>query len=240
MPHALEVNGVTAAYGAAVVLRDVGFTLDEGTLLVMAGPNGGGKSTLLRTIAGLHRQSAGEIRIHGKDAGRLAAHARAHLGLAWVPEGRGVVPQLSVEENLDLARFSKAWTAAGRKATFERYPILEKALKRPAWTLSGGEQQMLALGRALETGARLLLVDEPSLGLAPLIVRDIFSTLQSLRDEGYAIVLVEEKAAEVVPLADRILLMRGGDLEPWEPTEDGQVLDLSAYSDGAQAMRARA
>jgi branched-chain amino acid transport system ATP-binding protein len=236
---ALEVSGVTAAYGSAVVLRDVAFALDAGELLLLAGPNGAGKSTLLRTIAGAHRQSGGAIAIDGRRVDGLPAHKRARAGLAWVPEGRGVIGQLSIEENLDLARFSPAWAPAARAATFARFPILERALRRPAASLSGGEQQMLSLARALETGSRLLLVDEPSLGLAPKIVDDIFARLRSLCDEGYAILLVEEKAAEVAQLADRILLMRGGHLELWDPEVRGRAFDMSAYSDAGPRMATR-
>jgi branched-chain amino acid transport system ATP-binding protein len=226
----LEVRNITAGYGSATVLRDVSLSVEPGELLLLAGPNGAGKTTLLRTIAGVHRQSAGTIHLDGAEIGSLGAHRRARLGIAWIPEGRGVIGELSVRENLDLARFSPRWEPAMRRASLERFPILDVALKRPASSLSGGEQQMLALARALETGARVLLVDEPSLGLAPIIVNRVLSVLVELSNDGYAILLVEQRAAQVSHMADRALLIRNGSVSAVT-----EALDLAAYADWGTA-----
>lgn len=209
----LEVTGLTAGYGSAMALNDVSFSIDEGELLLMVGPNGAGKSTLMRVLMGLHRQNSGAITFAGNDISEMKAHLRMRLGMALIFEGRGIVRELSVEENLDLARFSRQWNPALRQESFERFPILERTLKRPAGTLSGGEQQMLAIARALETQAKLLLIDEPSLGLAPKVVSSVLELLGQLAQEGKTILLVEQRAAQVESLATRAMLMRGGRVE---------------------------
>lgn len=206
----LSIDGICARYGSVQVLFDVSLTLDRGVLLLLAGPNGAGKTTLMRVLVGLHTPSKGEIRLDGEKISGLPPHSRARLGIAWISEGRGVIPELSVEENLDLARFTKGWKAERRDRSFDRFPVLSRSLKRPAGTLSGGEQQMLSLARALETAPRLLLVDEPSLGLAPKVVTEVMDTLRSLREEGQSILLVEQRAAQVQHVASRVLLMRHG------------------------------
>jgi len=226
----LEILNVAAGYGSATVLRNVSLSVEAGELVLLAGPNGAGKTTLLRTVAGVHRQSAGTIRLDGVEISNLGAHRRARLGLAWIPEGRGVIGELSVRENLDLARFSPRWKPAARQASLERFPILDFALKRPASSLSGGEQQMLALARALETGARVLLVDEPSLGLAPIIVNEVLRVLVDLSNEGYAILLVEQRAAQVAHMADRALLIRNGSVSAVT-----EALGLAAYAEWGAA-----
>jgi branched-chain amino acid transport system ATP-binding protein len=206
----LSIDGVCARYGSVQVLFDVSLRLDRGDLLLLAGPNGAGKTTLMRVLVGLHTPSKGEIRLDGEKINSLAPHSRARLGVAWISEGRGIIPELSVEENLDLARFTKGWKADRRDRSFDRFPVLSRSLKRAAGTLSGGEQQMLSLARALETAPRLLLVDEPSRGLAPKIVTEVMDTLRTLREEGQSILLVEQRAAQVQHVATRVLLMRHG------------------------------
>jgi branched-chain amino acid transport system ATP-binding protein len=210
----LEVSGLSAGYGSALALDDVSFTVDEGELLLMVGPNGAGKSTLMRVLIGLHQQKAGRITFAGEDISSMKAHLRMRLGMALIFEGRGIIRELTVEENLDLARFSHHWDPKLREESFERFPILKRTLKRSAGTLSGGEQQMLAIARALETQAKLLLIDEPSLGLAPKVVSFVLELLGDLAQEGKTILLVEQRAAQVQTLATRAMLMRGGRVEP--------------------------
>ncbi len=224
---ALEVSGLTAGYDAATVVRGVDLFLEPGELMLIAGPNGAGKSTLLRTIMGIHRASSGTVSLFGRRVERLPAHKRARLGMAWIPEGRGVISQLTVEENLDVARFSGSWEKAHRKRTFDMFPFLEERLSHPAALLSGGQQQMLALARALETGSHVLLVDEPSIGLAPIIVKDVIRVLTALRREGYSILLVEERAADVQDAADVVVTMLNGVVS--ERLTEVKRLSLSAY-----------
>jgi len=210
----LEVTGLSAGYGSALALNDVAFSVDEGELLLIVGPNGAGKSTLMRVLMGLHRQNAGQIIFAGTDISEMKPHLRMRLGMALVFEGRGIIRELTVEENLDLARFTQRWNPGLRDESFDRFPILKRTLKRSAGTLSGGEQQMLAIARALETQAKLLLIDEPSLGLAPKIVSFVFELLGELAQEGKTILLVEQRAAQVESLATRAMLMRQGRIEP--------------------------
>jgi branched-chain amino acid transport system ATP-binding protein len=209
----LEVTDLTAGYGAAIALNGISFSVAEGELLLIVGPNGAGKSTLMRVLMGLHRQSAGKIAFAGEDISDMQPHMRMRNGMALIFEGRGIIRELSVEENLDLARFSSHWHPGLREESFDRFPILKQTTKRPAGTLSGGEQQMLAIARALETQAKLLLIDEPSLGLAPKIVTFVLELLGQLAAEGRTILLVEQRAAQVASLATRAMLMRGGRLE---------------------------
>lgn len=209
----LEVSGLTAGYGSVVVLNDVSFDLAAGELLLLVGPNGAGKTTLMKTLMGLHKASSGSIVLDGADITKSKANVRMKQGMALIFEGRGIIPELSVQENLDLARFAPDWTGDRREASFERFPILERTFKRSAGTLSGGEQQMLAIARALETGAKLLMFDEPSLGLAPMIVSRVLEVLGELVDEGNTILLVEQRAAQVEHIATRAMVMRQGHIE---------------------------
>ena len=206
----LEAKSLTAHYGSVQVLDDVSVDVAGGDLLLLAGPNGAGKSTLLRTLIGLHRPTSGSIWFEGRNITKQTPSQRARAGIAWIPEGRGVIGELSVEDNLDTARFCPRWSQKNRELSFERFPILQRCLKRPARTLSGGEQQMLALARAIETAPTLLLIDEPSLGLAPKIVIQVMDYLIDLRNQGQTILLVEQRAAQVQHVASHIRLMGQG------------------------------
>jgi branched-chain amino acid transport system ATP-binding protein len=226
----LEVEGVSAAYGAVRAIHEVSLRLEPGELLLLAGPNGAGKSTLMRVLVGLHKPQCGRIGFDGDDIAKWTPNRRSRRGLAWIPEGRGVIRELSVEENLDLARFGHDWSPKRRADVLERFPVLGRSLKRPAGTLSGGEQQMLALARALASGPRLLLVDEPSLGLAPKIVDEVMSLLKALRDEGHSILLVEQRAAQVQHVASRILLMREGRISEAPETVEFTEMDFAQFT----------
>lgn len=206
----LEVRGLTAGYGAVTAIRGIDLTVAAGEVLVVVGPNGAGKSTLLKSLIGVHRQVEGTADLEGRPLLGMRPHTRHKLGVTWIPEGRGIVPELTVEENLDLARFSGRWERSHRDRSLDSFPILQRALRRPAGSLSGGEQQMLALARAWETAPKLLLVDEPSLGLAPVIVDQIIEALGKLRETGAAMLLVEQRAHGVLSIADHAALMNDG------------------------------
>ena len=234
----LEVEGITASYGSVPALEEVSFSLQQGELLLLAGPNGAGKSTLMRVLVGLHRPARGEVRLKGRRANRWAPHVRTRRGLAWIPEGRGVIAELSVRENLDLARFGPRWSAERRSEVLERFPVLAGALDRPAGTLSGGEQQMLALGRALASGPDVMLVDEPSLGLAPMVVANMMEVFKALRDEGHSILVVEQRAALVQHIASRVLLIRRGRVSTSSAGLDFTEIDFTefAHDDGHRGI----
>lgn len=226
----LEVVDLRAGYGGAVALDGISFELAEGELLLLAGPNGAGKSTLMRVLVGLHKPWTGTIRFQGSDLTGLRAHQRSKRGIAWIAEGRGIIRELTVEENLDIARFGHDWAPERREASLERFPILRKTLKRSAGTLSGGEQQMLAIARALETGAKLLLIDEPSLGLAPKIVTEVLELLGDLAREGNSILLVEQRAAQVQHIATRIFLIRQGRIEHSDERPEFTEMSFARFS----------
>ena len=214
MSALLVAENLELAYGAPAVCHDISLRIDEGEIVTLIGANGAGKSTTLRAIAGLLTPRAGTIAFCGADVTRLPAHERARAGIALVPEGRRVFPFLTVRENLELGAFkSRRDTAALRRrmdGVFDMFPRLRERAGQNAGTLSGGEQQMLALGRAMMSEPRLLCLDEPSLGLAPLVVRDIFATIRSINQAGTSILLVEQNARYALETASRGYVLQTG------------------------------
>src|ERR671930_1579607 len=219
MPPLLEVKNLSVSYGRLPALDDVSLVVPEGSFVGLLGPNGAGKSTLLKTIAGLVSARKGEILLKGKKINKLAAHQRAARGVCLIPEGRGIFPALSVAENLRLALAGGNGQGLGR--VFEHFPVLQQRRHQLAGTLSGGEQQMLALARAVGTEPVLLMADELSLGLAPKLVGTINETLRELHEvQGHTILLVEQYATHVLRIADLVYILQRGKLA-WagEPAE---------------------
>ncbi len=210
-PEVLGVGRLTTGYGAEPVLQAVDLRVRQGEMVALLGANGAGKSTLMRTLAGLHRPVAGGIHLQGVELGPLRAEQIVARGLVLVPEGRQVFPELSVLDNIRLGAFLHP---EGREARVEemlqRFPRLRERLHQRAGLLSGGEQQMLAIARALMSRPRVLLLDEPSLGLAPKVIEELFASLARLRDESMTLVLVDQMAALALSLADRAYVLEGG------------------------------
>jgi ABC-type branched-subunit amino acid transport system ATPase component/ABC-type branched-subunit amino acid transport system permease subunit len=207
----LEIGRLAAGYGAEPVLKDVDLRVHDGEMVAVLGANGAGKSTLMRAVAGLHRPVDGEIALSGRDLSREPAHRVVRRGAVLVPEGRQVFPELSVLDNLALGAFSRSqWDEKEIVAMLERFPRLRARLHQRAGLLSGGEQQMLAIARGLMAKPRLLLLDEPSLGLAPQVVNDLFNALDRLRGESVTILLVDQMAGLALALADRAYVIEGG------------------------------
>ncbi len=201
----LEISGLQAGYGGSVVLEELELMVSQGELVTVIGPNGAGKSTLLRTISGLVRPQRGRVLFEGEDIGQERPDRIVRRGIVHVPEGRMVLGRMSVQENLLLGAFAtrKAATGADLDAVLALFPRLQERLGQLAGTLSGGEQQMLAIGRGLMSRPRLLMLDEPSLGIAPIIVERIFEALESIRANGVTVLLVEQNAARALAAADR-------------------------------------
>jgi len=210
----LKLESVKVSYGAIEAVKGVSLEVRAGEVVTIIGANGAGKSTLLKSIAGLEPVSEGRILINGEDCAQVAAHGRVALGLAMSPEGRGVFADQTVRENLMLGAYSrrkdKAAVAAAVEREFVRFPRLRERQDQLSGTLSGGEQQMLAISRALMSEPRLLLLDEPSLGLAPLIIKDIFNAIRQLRESGLTILLVEQMAKQALGVADRAYVLETG------------------------------
>jgi branched-chain amino acid transport system ATP-binding protein len=207
----LRVDGVRAGYGTIEVLHDVTIALERGTLCAIVGANGAGKTTLLLAISGIVPKRGGSVHFEGADVTKLAPHVLVRRGLVHVPEGRRMLANMSVEENLQVAAAVRG--AAGFAAIdglFDRFPILRTRRAVPAGALSGGEQQMLAIARALAAGPTALLLDEPSMGLAPKLVDEIFAIIAAERANGTSIVLVEQNARRALALADRAYVMERG------------------------------
>ncbi len=209
----LEVRNLDVYYGAVHALKGVSLSVHPGEVVALIGANGAGKTTLLRTLSGLVRARAGSILFEGHDLRRLEAHQIVALGLSHSPEGRQVFANMSVSENLDLGAYLRR-DAAGIREDKERifglFPRLRERQRQGAGTLSGGEQQMLAMGRALMSRPRLLLLDEPSLGLAPLLVRDIFKTIREIHERGTTVLLVEQNAHQALATANRGYVLETG------------------------------
>ncbi|MFN9473131.1 ABC transporter ATP-binding protein [Acidovorax sp.] len=211
----LKIESVKVSYGAIEAVKGVSLEVRQGEVVTIIGANGAGKSTLLKSICGLEPVGEGRILVDGKDCTHVPAHQRVGLGVAMSPEGRGVFADQTVRENLMLGAYSrKAQGAAAMQAAlqreFARFPRLREREHQLAGTLSGGEQQMLAIARALMSEPRLLLLDEPSLGLAPLIIKDIFDAIRQLRDAGLTILLVEQMAKQALGVADRAYVLETG------------------------------
>jgi branched-chain amino acid transport system ATP-binding protein len=209
----LTVEALDAGYGRIAVLHGVGLRVGAGEMVAVIGANGAGKTTLLRVVSGLLPAAGGQVLLDGAEVGGLPAERLAALGLAHVPEGRLVFPTLSVADNLALGAYTRRGSSSSedREGVLELFPRLAGRLRQPAGTLSGGEQQMLAIGRGLMARPRLLLLDEPSLGLAPMLVAEIFRALARLRDQGdLAILLVEQNARAALQVADRGYVLERG------------------------------
>ena len=204
MPTLLEVRDLHVAYGPIEAVKGVSFEVHAGEVVALIGSNGAGKTTTLRTLSGLHRPSAGEIRLDGERIDHLPAHQIVARGVAHAPEGRRVFPRMTVRENLDLGAYRRVddEVEADVAMVQDLFPILAERRNQAAGTLSGGEQQMLAIGRALMSRPRLLMLDEPSMGLSPLVMRTIFATLAELKGRGTTLLLVEQNAQAALALAD--------------------------------------
>ena len=208
----LDIDGLTVSYGHVEAVREVSFRVAEGAIVSLVGPNGAGKTTTLNAISGVVPASRGSIRFKGKDITRMSAHKRVSEGIVQVPEGRLVLANMTVRENLELGAYrrSAGETRASIAAMEERFPILGERRRSPAGTLSGGEQQMLAIARGLMAKPRLLLLDEPSLGLAPLLVQTIFDITVELHAEGLTILLVEQNAHQALMVSSYGYVMESG------------------------------
>jgi branched-chain amino acid transport system ATP-binding protein len=208
----LAVMGLRAGYGKIEVLHDVGLSVGRGQIVTLIGANGAGKTTLLKTISGLIRPTAGSIEFAGNSIVRHPPHRIVALGLSQVPEGRAILKRMTVLDNLRMGAFTRSDAQIGRDidAVFQRFTALGERRHKLASTLSGGEQQMLAIGRALVARPSLLLLDEPSLGLAPKLITRIFLTLRELQKEGKTILLVEQNARQALQIADRGYVMERG------------------------------
>lgn len=215
----LNIDGISARYGGVRALENVTFKVDEGEILALIGGNGAGKTTLLNLISGILRPFRGSIVFKGQDILSLSPEKIVDRGIIQVPEGRHVFGPLTVQENLELGAYrrrgkkNKKKIAVDFKYILELFPILEKRLKQRAETLSGGEQQMLSIGRALMGRPILLLLDEPTLGLAPLVVKEIMSVIETLRKEGTTILLVEQNARAALKISDRAYVMETGKIQ---------------------------
>ena len=209
----LEVRGVAADYGDVRAVWDISLHVNAGEIVALVGPNGAGKTTLMRTIAGLHRPSSGSVLFEGKRLDRLAPHRIVEQGLILVPEGRRLFGEMTVLENLRLGAFSARARASREKSlarVYDIFPLLRERRTQVAATLSGGQQQMLAVGRALMGLPRLLLLDEPSLGLAPIVVRGIFEVIAAVNREGITVLLVEQNAHLALEVANRAYILEQG------------------------------
>jgi branched-chain amino acid transport system ATP-binding protein len=209
----LAVRGLDSGYGETTVCREVSFEVARGETMVIVGPNGHGKTTLLRTISGLVHQSAGEITFAGRRIDRLSAEARTELGLVHIPQGDHLFGELTVEENLLMGAFPrKAWGARGAalERVFDTFPVLRERRAQRTRTLSGGERRQVAVGRGLMREPRLLVIDEPSLGLAPVIIEKVYETIARLAAQEISILLVEENFIHIETLADRVAVLEMG------------------------------
>lgn len=229
----LKINDMNVYYGAIHALKGISLEINEGEIVTLIGANGAGKSTTLRTISGLLKPKTGTIEFEGKNIAGMPAQNIVKAGISQVPEGRRVFAEMTVMENLELGAFirkDKAGIAKDLKMVFERFSRLEERVNQQAGTLSGGEQQMLAMGRALMSRPRLLLLDEPSMGLAPLLIREIFSIIQDINKAGTTVLLVEQNANMALSIANRAYVLETGRI-----TLSGDAKELAASEEVRKA-----
>jgi branched-chain amino acid transport system ATP-binding protein len=211
----LQLKGVSAGYGSFQALFDIALEVNAGEAVAVIGPNGAGKTTLMRVISGLIPPRAGEIRMEGRPVTDVRPHQIVALGIAHVPENRRLFPRMSVEDNLRIGAFHKAARMRFQQNLERVYTLFPRLLERRrqlAGTMSGGEQQMCAIGRALMSAPKLLLMDEPSAGLAPVIVQSVFQLVRRIREEGYTVLIVEQNVQQVLKVADRAYLLEAGSI----------------------------
>ena len=219
----LKVNDINVYYGAIHAIKGVSFEVQDGEVVTLIGANGAGKSTILKTVSGLLHSKTGSIEFLDKNLAGVPAHKIVAQGLAHVPEGRRIFLQMTVEENLEMGAYTqnKSMVAPGLERVYEQFPRLKERRRQVAGTLSGGEQQMLAMGRALMANPRLLMLDEPSMGLAPILVEQIFEIIRTLHQSGSTILLVEQNAQAALSVADRGYVLETGKVVT---TGSGQTL----------------
>lgn len=213
----LEVTDLRVAYGKIEALKGVSFTVNEGEVVTLVGANGAGKTTTMRTISGLRTVIGGSIKFEGQDITNMPSHQRVKLGICQSPEGRGIFPGMTVRENLDMGTYTRTdHKSAAKDGDMERvmhlFPRLRERISQLGGTLSGGEQQMLAIGRALMSRPRLLLLDEPSMGLAPKLIAQIFSIITEINQQGTTVLLVEQNAAQALRRAHRAYVLETGNV----------------------------
>lgn len=224
MSTILSVENLNVAYGSIHAVKGVSFDVNEGEIVTLIGANGAGKSTTLNTIAGLLRGKSGSVTFMGEDLGKIPPHKIVSRGMALVPEGRRVFLQMSVQENLEMGAYTKGGVGvpADLEMVYDLFPRLKERRRQVAGTLSGGEQQMLAMGRALMSHPKLLMLDEPSMGLAPILVEQIFEIIQNLHKAGSTILLVEQNAQAALSIADRGYVLETGKIVTTGPS--GELL----------------
>ena len=226
MSAMLEVKNIQVAYGKIIAVKDISVTVNEGEIVTLIGSNGAGKSTTLRTISGLIKPKSGEITFNGKRIDGIPGHDIVSLGICHSPEGRRIFPRMTVKENLELGAFlrnDKSAVNADMERVLDLFPRLKERIKQTAGTMSGGEQQMLAVSRALMGDPKLLLLDEPSMGLAPVLVELIFDTIVKIRKQGITILLIEQNATAALEVADRAYVLESGKVKM-----SGRAKELSA------------
>lgn len=229
----LTVNDINVFYGAIHAIKGVSLEVNEGEIVTLIGANGAGKSTILRTISGLLKPKTGSIQFEGQEIAGMPAHEIVKIGISQVPEGRRIFAEMSVLENLELGAFTrkdKDGIKADMELVFERFPRLKERIGQLAGTLSGGEQQMLAMGRALMSRPRLLLLDEPSMGLAPLLIKEIFAIIQDINKTGTTVLLVEQNANMALSIAHRAYVLETGRI-----TLSGDAKELAASDEVRKA-----
>ena len=229
----LKIENINVFYGAIHAIKDISIEVNEGEIVTLIGANGAGKSTTLRTISGLLKPKTGKITFEGKDIAGIPAQAIVKTGISQVPEGRRVFANMTVMENLELGayiRSDKSGIAEDMNSVFERFPRLLERKSQLAGTLSGGEQQMLAMGRALMSRPRLLLLDEPSMGLAPLLVKEIFTIVQEINRTGTTVLLVEQNANMALSIANKAYVLETGRI-----TLSGDAKELAASEEVRKA-----
>ena len=219
----LDLKGINAGYGSFQALFDISLTVNAGEAVSVIGPNGAGKTTLMRVISGMTAPFSGEMEMEGKSLSSFPPHQIVELGIAHVPENRRLFPGMTVEDNLKLGAFAK--TARGESSknlefVYELFPRMKERRSQLAGTMSGGEQQMCAIGRAIMSGPKLLLMDEPSAGLAPVVVQQVFSLVRRIREEGYTVLIVEQNVQQVLQVVDRAYLLEAGQLIDSGKSED--------------------
>jgi branched-chain amino acid transport system ATP-binding protein len=211
----LEVEGLCVNYGHIEAIRDITFGVEEGTVTTLIGANGAGKTTTLKTLSGLRKVRAGKVTFDGTDITDLSPEKRVKMGLSQSPEGRGIFPGMTVRENLDMGGFTrrdKAGLAADLERVMALFPRLNERISQVAGTMSGGEQQMLAIGRALMARPRVVLLDEPSMGLAPKLIQQIFAIIKEINEQGTTVLLVEQNAAQALKAADQAHVLETGEI----------------------------